>query len=90
MRGRTFNNSFVILDEAQNCTLKDFKLFLTRIGKHSKVVIEGDSTQTDRPDGALPILFDRLKNLPDVGLVRLGPSDIIRNPIIQKLLDRLV
>lgn len=89
MRGRTFNNAFIILDEAQNCTLRDFKLFLTRIGKNSKVIIEGDSTQADRSDGALPLLFDKLKNLPDVALIKLGPEDIVRNPIIQRLLDRL-
>lgn len=89
MRGRTFHNAFVILDEAQNCSLADFKLFLTRIGKRSQVVIEGDATQKDRPNGALPELIRKLSGMGSVGIVELSSSDIIRNPIISELIERL-
>ena len=89
MRGRTFHNAFVILDEAQNCTMADFKLFLTRIGKRSKVVIEGDASQADRKDGALVSLMKKLQGLDSVATVRLTEDDIIRNPIIFDILRRL-
>lgn len=89
MRGRTFHKSFVILDEAQNCSMSDFKLFLTRIGKDSKVVIEGDASQTDRASGALEELMKRLKGVDPVGLVRLTAEDIVRNHIIADILERL-
>lgn len=89
MRGRTFNYSFVILDEAQNCSMADFKLFLTRLGKKCRAIIEGDSTQKDRPDGALPALMKKLQGLPYVGLVKLGSEDIIRNSYIAEILEKL-
>lgn len=89
MRGRTFHNTFVILDEAQNCTMADFKLFLTRIGKKSQVVIEGDASQVDRKDGALVKLMKKLQGLDSVATVRLTEEDIIRNPIIFDILRRL-
>jgi len=89
MRGRSFHHSFIILDEAQNCSMADFKLFLTRIGKKSRVVIEGDSTQKDRADGALPLLMKKLQGLDYVGIVRLTSDDIVRNSIISGLIDRL-
>lgn len=89
MRGRTFHNTFVILDEAQNCTMADFKLFLTRIGKRSQVVIEGDASQADRKDGALVLLMEKLEGLDSVATVKLTAEDIIRNPIIYDILKRL-
>jgi len=89
MRGRTFHKAFVILDEAQNCNMKDFKLFLTRIGEHSKVVIEGDATQADRADGALPELMAKLVGISSVGLVKMDGTDIVRNPIIADIIDKL-
>lgn len=89
MRGRTFHNSFVILDEAQNCTLNEFKLFLSRIGQDSKVVVEGDSTQADRDDGALYDLQERMRGAPGVAIVQLSAVDIMRNPLIAELLRRL-
>lgn len=88
LRGRTFNNAFIILDEAQNCTEADFKLFLTRIGKNSKVVIEGDSTQSDREDGYLSQLQDLLADMPEIGIVHLEGTDIVRNPLISDILRR--
>jgi phosphate starvation-inducible PhoH-like protein len=89
MRGRTFHNAFVILDEAQNCSMKDFKLFLTRIGRHSRVVVEGDSTQKDKYNGALPEVLARLEGMEGVGTVRMEPSDIIRNPMLWEIIKRL-
>jgi phosphate starvation-inducible PhoH-like protein len=89
MRGRTFNNSFVILDEAQNCTKNDFKLFLTRIGKHCKVIIEGDSTQADRDNGYLPELKKDLAYMDHVSIVNLDGKDIVRNPLIAEILKRI-
>ena len=89
IRGRTFNSCFCILDEAQNCTLTDLKLFLTRIGRGSKTVIEGDSTQSDRDDGGLVNAMQRLSGLENVGIVQLNDSDIIRNPLISHILRRL-
>lgn len=88
LRGRTFNNSFVILDEAQNCTKNDFKLFLTRIGKYSRVVIEGDSTQSDREDGYLTQLQGLLLEMDRVSVVKLGFEDIVRNELIGEILRR--
>lgn len=89
MRGRSFHNSFVILDEAQNCTMGDFKMFLTRIGRKSTVIIEGDATQKDRDGGALPELMQKLEGLPMVECVRLHSEDIIRNPMISDIIERL-
>jgi len=89
MRGRTFNNAFVILDEAQNCCMSDFKLFLTRIGKKSRVVIEGDATQKDRFDGALPELMSKLEGLDCVATIKLDHSDIVRNKMISDILKCL-
>jgi len=90
MRGRSFHNSFVILDEAQNCKMEDFKMFLTRIGRHSKVIIEGDATQTDRlGKPALPELMSRLEGMDVVECVQLTGDDIIRNPMISDIIERL-
>jgi len=89
MRGRSFHNSFVILDEAQNCTMGDFKMFLTRVGRKSTVIIEGDATQKDRDGGALPELMKRLEGLSMVACVKLHSEDIIRNPMISDIIERL-
>jgi len=89
MRGRSFHHSFIILDEAQNCSMADFKLFLTRVGKNSRVIIEGDSTQKDREDGDLPLLMKKLQGLDFVGIVKLNSEDIVRNEMIADIIDRL-
>jgi phosphate starvation-inducible PhoH-like protein len=89
MRGRSLHSSFIILDEAQNCSKADFKLFLTRIGRNSRVIIEGDSTQKDRPDGDLPSLMKKLQVLNFVGVVRLTQDDIVRNDMIADIIDCL-
>lgn len=89
IRGRSFDNSFCILDEAQNCTTNDLKLFLTRIGKGSRTIIEGDATQSDRDNSGLIDVMQRLQGMDQVGIVQLTEADIIRNPLITHILKRL-
>lgn len=89
LRGRSLNNAFIILDEAQNCTMKDFELFVTRIGKNCKVIIEGDSSQSDREDSGLIELQDKFEGLSFVKNIRLAHSDIVRNANIAAMLKRL-
>jgi phosphate starvation-inducible PhoH-like protein len=92
MRGRNFHNCFVIMDEAQNCTLKQIKMVLSRLGKKSKMIINGDPDQTDLPrneSGALAFMFKQYEDLPEVGLMRFTNADIVRNPLISSLLGRL-
>jgi phosphate starvation-inducible PhoH-like protein len=90
MRGRTLNNAFVILDEAQNTTVAQMKMFLTRLGHGSKMVISGDITQIDLPPDRTSGLIDamrRLERVPGCGLVRLGGADIVRHPLVQRIVD---
>ena len=84
MRGRTLNNSFVILDEAQNTTPEQMKMFLTRIGFGTKVVVTGDTTQVDVPDGRSGLLgLDRvLTDIPDLAVVYLDATDVVRHRIV--------
>ena len=92
MRGRNFHNSFIILDEAQNATYEQIKMLITRMGSKSKCVINGDIEQSDLSlnlRGGLEECLDRLDNLKGVGLVELERSDIIRNKLIARVLDRL-
>lgn len=89
MRGRTLDDSFIILDEAQNTTKEQMKMFLTRIGFHSKVVITGDITQVDLPAGKKSGLKDAiriLKNIDDIGIQYLTDRDVVRHPLIQKII----
>lgn len=88
MRGRNLKDSFVILDEAQNTTHTQMKMFLTRIGEDSKAVITGDVTQIDLPDrttSGLVELQDILENLEDISFVYLNESDVVRNPVVEKI-----
>ncbi len=90
MRGRTLNDAFIILDEAQNCTQGQMKMFLTRIGFGSKMVITGDITQIDLPDpkfSALPDALMRLKNIKGVGFCHFSQNDIVRHPLIQAIVN---
>ena len=84
MRGRTLNNSFVILDEAQNTTPEQMKMFLTRIGFGTKVVVTGDTTQVDVPDGRSGLLgLERvLTDIPDLAFVHLDATDVVRHRIV--------
>lgn len=88
MRGRTLDNAFIILDEAQNTTPAQMKMFLTRIGFGSKVVITGDSTQKDLPAGAvsgLDVAVKVVKGLEDISICTLTSKDVVRHPLVQKI-----
>jgi phosphate starvation-inducible PhoH-like protein len=88
MRGRTLNQSFVILDEAQNATVAQMKMFLTRMGEGSKMVVSGDITQVDLPMGVTSGLRDaaqRLLGLDGVAMIRLNETDIVRHPLVQRI-----
>lgn len=88
MRGRTLDNAFIILDEAQNTTPAQMKMFLTRIGFGSKVVITGDSTQKDLPAGqtsGLDVAVNVVKNIEDISICRLTSRDVVRHPLVQRI-----
>lgn len=88
MRGRTLDNAFIILDEAQNTTPAQMKMFLTRIGFGSKVVVTGDSTQKDLPAGqisGLDTAINVVKNIEDISVCKLTSRDVVRHPLVQKI-----
>ena len=88
MRGRTLDNAFIILDEAQNTTPAQMKMFLTRIGFGSKVAVTGDITQKDLAPGqvsGLDIAVSVLKNIDDIGICNLTSKDVVRHPLVQKI-----
>jgi len=88
MRGRTLDNAFIILDEAQNTTPAQMKMFLTRIGFGSKVVITGDSTQKDLPSGmvsGLDVATKVVKNIEDISICNLTSKDVVRHPLVQRI-----
>lgn len=90
MRGRTFNNSFVILDEAQNASASQMLMLLTRLGHRSKMVVTGDVSQSDLPDGEATGIVDamrRLQGIEGVAMVRLGQQDIVRHPLVQRVVE---
>ncbi|OOB76804.1 MAG: phosphate starvation-inducible protein PhoH [Epulopiscium sp. Nuni2H_MBin003] len=90
MRGRTLNNAFIVLDEAQNTTPQQMKMFLTRLGFNSKAVINGDMTQVDLPSDKKSGLFEAYKVLSGVngvGMCHLDRDDIVRHPLVQKIVD---
>ena len=90
MRGATFNNSLMILDEAQNCTVDQIKMFITRMGKDSKIVINGDLKQTDISNhNGLNIVIEKLRNIEGLGICTLTYEDIQSNGIIGKVLKAL-
>ena len=90
MRGATFHDAFMILDESQNCTLDQIKMFITRMGENSKVLINGDIRQTDiRKFSGLLDCIDRLEDVEGVGVSRLYYEDIQRNGIIGRVLEAL-
>lgn len=88
MRGRTLDNAFIILDEAQNTTPAQMKMFLTRIGFGSKIVITGDLTQKDLPRGVtsgLDIATRILNDIEDIEIIKLTNLDVVRHPLVQKI-----
>ena len=90
MRGRTLDNAFIILDEAQNTTPAQMKMFLTRIGFGSKAVITGDATQKDLAPGSksgLDVALRVLKNIDEIGIYELTSKDVVRHPLVQKIVQ---
>lgn len=90
MRGRTLNDAAIILDEGQNATIPQMKMFLTRMGLNSHIVVTGDVTQVDLPaetKSGLADAVDRLSQVPGVAVVRLGRADIVRHPLVQAIVD---
>jgi len=90
MRGRTLNNAFIILDEAQNTTLLQMKMFLTRLGHGSKMVITGDLSQIDLPresKSGLIDAIDKLKNLEEVKVMKFSSKDVVRHPLTSKIIE---
>ena len=90
MRGRTLNNSFIILDESQNTTVEQMKMFLTRIGFGSTAVITGDITQVDLPKGTksgLTHVIDVLKGVPGISFTHFKPKDVVRHPLVQRIVE---
>lgn len=89
MRGRTLDDSFIILDEAQNTTSEQMKMFLTRLGFNSKAVVTGDITQIDLPDGKKSGLKDAvkiLKNIEDIAIIKLSDRDVVRHRLVQEII----
>jgi phosphate starvation-inducible PhoH-like protein len=90
MRGRTLNHAFIILDESQNSTPEQMKMFLTRLGFGSRAVITGDPSQVDLPRGqksGLVHALDILGNTEDIGITRFSPKDVVRHPLVQHIIE---
>jgi len=89
MRGRTLNNAFVILDEAQNTTVGQMKMFLTRLGRQSKAVVTGDITQIDLREGRSGLVHVReiLSDLEGIAFVELENRDVLRHPLVRRIVD---
>ena len=84
MRGRTLENAFIILDEAQNATVDQLKMFLTRLGFNSKMVVTGDISQIDLPNNKK----SGLKNLNEVDVINFEKCDVVRHPLVAKIIER--
>lgn len=89
MRGETFEASTCVLDEAQNCTYGQLKLYLTRLAPDSKYIVAGDITQTDIKDSGLKDVVDKLRNCPNVGIVEFSAADIVRHQLVRDIDERL-
>lgn len=86
MRGATFDNAVVLVDECQNMTHKEFKLLLTRIGDNTKVIFSGDSRQVDIQDSGLLDTIERLKYIPEIETIEFHPSDIVRSALCKQII----
>jgi len=90
MRGRTLDYAYVILDEAQNTTDAQLKMFLTRMGNHAKMIITGDITQIDLPKhqkSGLKNASNMLKNISGIDFITLGKKDVVRHPLVTKIIE---
>ena len=91
MRGRTLKNAFILLDEAQNTTNSQLKMFLTRLGKDSKMIVTGDISQIDlnkNQSSALVEAQNKLKNIKGIGFTYLDSNDVLRHSLVKKILDK--
>ena len=91
MRGRTLSNAFIILDESQNTTSIQMKMFLTRLGENSKMIINGDLSQVDLPSGTKSGLRESIKilnNIKDIGFIKFDEKDVVRNPLVSKIVSK--
>jgi phosphate starvation-inducible PhoH-like protein len=88
-RGHTFEKSICILDEAQNCTYGQLKLYLTRLGEDSKYIVTGDLDQLDIPDSGLRLVIDKLKHITDVEIFEFGIEDIVRHKLVRDIAEAL-
>lgn len=86
MRGATFDNAIVLVDECQNMTEREFKLLLTRIGENTKVIFSGDSRQVDIPNSGLETTMERLKRIPGIEVVTFYPQDIVRSHLCKQII----
>ena len=89
MRGRTFNDAFIILDESQNCTYEQLKMAVTRLGHNTKCVINGDPAQSDLPNSGLKAIISALASIDDVGVVRFTAAEVERSEIVKKVVTAL-
>lgn len=91
MRGRTFDDAVCIFDEAQNATMSQLKLFMSRFGENSKIVVTGDPKQTDLRTGDMGLVevMKRLETVPGIGMVNFNNDEIVRHPLVGQILDRL-
>ncbi|WP_373796992.1 PhoH family protein, partial [Jeotgalibaca porci] len=90
MRGRTLDDAFVILDEAQNTTVAQMKMFLTRLGFGSKMIVNGDKTQIDLPRGVKSGLIDaenKLKGISEIAFVSFDAQDVVRHPVVARIIN---
>jgi len=91
MRGRTLSNSFIILDESQNTTAIQMKMFLTRLGQNSRMIVNGDLSQVDLPSGTKSGLRESiniLKDINDIGFIEFEETDVVRNPLVSKIVSK--
>ena len=91
MRGRTLSNSFIILDESQNTTAVQMKMFLTRLGENSKMIVNGDLSQVDLPSGTKSGLRESikiLKDIDDIGFIEFSEKDVVRNSLVSKIVSK--
>jgi phosphate starvation-inducible PhoH-like protein len=89
MRGRTLSRAFVILDEAQNCSHAQMKMFLTRLGEDSRMVVTGDPSQSDLPEGPVGLreALRYLDAVEGVGITRFSKADVVRHPLVSRIVD---
>ena len=87
MRGRTFNDAFIIVDEAQNATIEQLKMVMTRVGENCKIVLNGDASQSDLHSSGLPVLMKILKDVDDIALINFGKEDIVRSQVVISVVD---